>query len=65
VDAAREVDGVYGARMTGGGFGGSIVTLADPGAVGPLTRALDSAYRARYAGVPGVMEVCAADGACV
>jgi len=29
VALAREADGVYGARLTGGGFGGSIVALAD------------------------------------
>jgi galactokinase len=31
VDAARRVPGVYGARLTGGGFGGSIVALVVPG----------------------------------
>ena len=34
-----KVKGVYGARMTGGGFGGCIVALAQPRAVEPLTRA--------------------------
>ena len=29
VDAALRVQGVYGARLTGGGFGGAIVALAD------------------------------------
>ena len=27
VNLAREIDGVYGSRMTGGGFGGCTVTL--------------------------------------
>ncbi|HEU0252408.1 MAG TPA: galactokinase [Pyrinomonadaceae bacterium] len=29
VELAREIEGVYGARMTGGGFGGSTVNLVD------------------------------------
>lgn len=32
VEAALEVDGVYGSRMTGGGFGGCTVTLLEAGA---------------------------------
>jgi galactokinase len=37
--------GVFGARMTGGGFGGCIVAIAEPGAVskGWLVRAVDGA----------------------
>ncbi len=31
VDLVREQEGVYGARITGGGFGGSIVAVADAG----------------------------------
>ncbi len=30
VETARSVHGVYGARLTGGGFGGAIVALTDP-----------------------------------
>jgi galactokinase len=63
VDAARGVDGVYGARMTGGGFGGSIVALVRRDAVASLTKALDSAYTARYGRAPAVMDVRASDGA--
>ncbi len=45
--------GVYGARMTGGGFGGCVVTLAVPGALDPASfrtpawrvRAVDGASR--------------------
>lgn len=32
VDLVREQEGVHGARVTGGGFGGSIVAVADAGA---------------------------------
>ncbi len=32
VDLLREQAGIYGARITGGGFGGSVVAAADPGA---------------------------------
>ncbi len=63
VDAARTVDGVYGARMTGGGFGGSIVVLARRNAVAPLARALESAYGARFQRNVSVMEVRASNGA--
>ena len=27
VDVASKIDGIYGARMTGGGFGGCVVAL--------------------------------------
>ncbi len=63
VDAARTVDGVFGARMTGGGFGGSIVVLARHDAVAPLGRALESAYAARFERKVSVTEVRASDGA--
>jgi galactokinase len=63
VDAARQTDGVYGARMTGGGFGGSIVALVRRDAAGSVARALESAYAARYARRPAVTEVRASDGA--
>jgi galactokinase len=37
VDMAREEDGVLGARLTGGGFGGAIVVLCAKDAVRPAT----------------------------
>jgi galactokinase len=49
VDIARTVPGVYGARMTGGGFGGCAIALCTPDAAHTLDHALASAYNARTA----------------
>lgn len=45
VDTLVRTPGVYGARMTGGGFGGCVVALAEPGAVtdGWTVRAVNGA----------------------
>jgi galactokinase len=48
VEIARSVPGAYGARMTGGGFGGCTITLCDPAAVPALTRELTGRYRAAH-----------------
>ena len=46
VEALNSQGGVYGARMTGGGFGGCVVALAEPGALadGWVVRAVDGAH---------------------
>jgi galactokinase len=59
------VKGVYGARMTGGGFGGCIVALAQPRAVGPLTEHLGKAYTAKFGRQPVVSVTTATAGASV
>ena len=48
VQLATEVDGVYGARMTGGGFGGCVVSLVKTSAVSQLIAHLN-------AGLPQVL----------
>ncbi|MCC5821859.1 MAG: hypothetical protein JJU44_01065 [Planctomycetes bacterium] len=40
VSAARGVERVYGARMTGAGFGGCLVVLADERVAGPFPAAI-------------------------
>jgi galactokinase len=50
VEIARTVSGVYGARMTGGGFGGCIVALCQAAAVEPLTAAIARDYPAKAKG---------------
>jgi galactokinase len=44
---AAEAAGAYGARMTGGGFGGSAIALVDTEAIESVTAAVDSAYAER------------------
>ena len=57
--------GVYGARMTGGGFGGCIVALAQPRAVEPLTQHLKQTYLDRFKIDPAVYVTTATAGASV
>jgi galactokinase len=44
VEVARGVQGVYGARLTGGGFGGSIVALAERARAAEAAKAIVQAY---------------------
>ena len=48
VEIARSVRGVYGAKITGGGWGGCAVILHEPAASEALNAALTENYRARF-----------------
>jgi len=63
VDEAMKVGGVYGARMTGGGFGGCIVALVIPRALDNLKSHLIQAYQKRYSKEPGFFVTAATAGA--
>ena len=52
VDTALEIDGVYGSRMTGGGFGGCTVTMIRPAAVAHFHAEIKRAYEARFGIAP-------------
>jgi galactokinase len=43
VDAARKTPGVYGARLSGGGFGGATITLVEKGREEEVVKALTAA----------------------
>jgi galactokinase len=62
VEVATAVPGVVAARMTGGGFGGSIVALADPGAVEGLGAAVQQRYRPPSGTAVTVRQVRASQG---
>jgi galactokinase len=62
-EQAMTVRGVYGSRMTGGGFGGCIVALAQPRAVEPLTGHLMKVYPERFKVEPNVFVTTATAGA--
>jgi galactokinase len=47
VDLVRAQPGVHGARITGGGFGGAILALADPSTAPDAARTAAAAYRER------------------
>lgn len=52
VELARARDDVYGARLTGGGFGGSVVMLAHPGCGLQAGRAIRDTYARQSSQVP-------------
>jgi galactokinase len=60
---ALTVPGVLGARIMGGGFGGSTVNLVLRPAVDSLKQALESKYRSFYGRPPEMHQCIAAEGA--
>jgi galactokinase len=63
VDAARSTAGVLGARLSGGGFGGSIVALIEEAKAEPIARALAAAYEKAHGHVIEPRVVVPSDGA--
>jgi galactokinase len=63
VESARGVPGVFGARITGGGFGGCAVALVEPEAVGEVGGVVSRACERRHGRRVTVFETRAAAGA--
>jgi galactokinase len=63
VEAAAAIPGVYGSRMTGGGFGGCTVTLVDVDAVDRVIAAVKKAYAERGWNAPELFASRAGEGA--
>ncbi len=63
VEAARKLEGVFGARMTGGGFGGCTVNLVQKEAVYGFKEQIVCRYQARTGLTPLVYVCSPAEGA--
>jgi galactokinase len=63
VDSALTIPGVYGARMTGGGFGGCTVNLVKAGREEEFTRELGRLYAETYGITAAVYDCTPANGA--
>lgn len=62
VEAAWEVEGCYGARLTGAGFGGCTVALVAADAVSEFEAHVSAAYEAAFDRRPDVYACAPADG---
>ena len=63
VEAAEDLPGCYGARMTGGGFGGCTVNLVAAESASAFVAAISERYQKATGIRPDVYVCCAADGA--
>ena len=63
VDLAKPIKGVFGARMTGGGFGGCTINLVSVDAVDEFTQTIENGYAKATGKSPEVYICSAADGA--
>lgn len=56
-ETAQSTPGVFGARMTGAGFGGCVVALAKPDAVSNLKRNIVQSYTEKFGREPAVYAI--------
>ena len=63
VELANQIQGIYGSRMTGGGFGGCTVNVVATEAVSEFENKIAAAYKARTGIVPEIYVSAPCDGA--
>ena len=63
VDRALQIEGVWGSRMTGGGFGGCTVTMLAPESVERFREEISRAYEERFQVTPKIYECRPSEGA--
>lgn len=64
VEMAQRTPGVYGARMTGGGFGGAAVALIEPSKTEQIQDEFSRAFAAEFGTSLGLFATRACHGAC-
>jgi galactokinase len=63
VELASQVDGVYGSRMTGGGFGGCTINLVRADRVAQFKESITRGYQQATGISPQIIVCSSADGA--
>lgn len=63
VDAAKALPEVYGARLSGGGFGGSCCLLVDPTAADKIAAHITTEYKAKFGDEPVCSLIKPSEGA--
>ena len=63
VDAAKAIPEVYGARLSGGGFGGSCCLLVDPTAADKIAAHITKEYKAKFGDEPDCKLIKPSQGA--
>ena len=63
VDAAKAIPEVYGARLSGGGFGGSCCLLVDPSAADRIAAQITKEYKAKFGDEPSCSLIRPSEGA--
>lgn len=65
VDTLTTTGHVYGARLTGGGFGGAVMALTDDSFGEAQAQAVAAAYEKKYGAKPDILHMLTGDGAAV
>ena len=65
VDTLVAAPGVYGARLSGGGFGGAVMALAGPSFGATQADAVAAAYAAKFGARPDILPMGTGEGATV
>ena len=63
IDAAKAIPEVYGARLSGGGFGGSCCLLVDPTAADKIAAQISREYKAKFGDEPVCSLIQPSEGA--